>query len=183
VTTILGEAFDKSGIEEWKKRVGEVEASKVSIQSTNRGTAIHKLCEDYILNVPMYTKGAMPVNVMTFQSIKKELDSHVNNIYGVEVPLYSGLLETAGRTDLLAEYDGVLSIIDYKTSKRPKEEKWIESYFVQATCYAMMTEELKDTIVPQVVIIIAVDDQPEAQVFVKKTDDYRQRVLDIFKKK
>jgi genome maintenance exonuclease 1 len=183
VTTILGEAFDKSGLEEWKKRVGEEQAAKVSIQAANRGTAIHKLCEDYVLNKENFARGAMPVNIMTFQSIKRELDKHVETIYGVEVPLYSGTLETAGRTDLLASYDGVMSIIDFKTSKRLKEEKWIESYFIQATCYSMMVEELKGISIPQFVIIIAVDDEPNAQVFVKKTNDYRHRVREIFIKK
>lgn len=180
VTTVLGEKLHNQGIADWKARVGEEEARKVSTQAAGRGTAVHELCEKYLRNDPDYKKGAMPFNLVTFGTIKKHLDLCVGSIYAMEVPLYSKKLGTAGRTDLLAGWLGVNSVVDFKTSKRLKKEDDIESYFLQATCYSMMAEELTELKFPQIVIIIAVDHEDIAQVFVKQRDDYVDKVLKIF---
>ena len=112
VTTIIGERTDKTALLEWKKRVGEQEAQKISIQAARRGTAIHSIAERYVLNEEkFYGEKEMPINVESFKPIKQILDDHVDNIVGVEIPLYSKALGCAGRTDLVAEYDGVLSKI------------------------------------------------------------------------
>ena len=179
VTTILGEKLDKSGLLAWRDRVGEEEANKVSTQASRRGTAIHSLAESYLMNEPNWKRGAMPVNLETFSKIRPVLDAKIGTIYGVEVPLYSSRLKTAGTCDLLAGFDGVNSIVDFKTSRRVKREEDIEGYFLQATCYSICAEELTDLKFPQIVIIISVD-HDETLVFVKPRDLYVKRVLEVF---
>jgi genome maintenance exonuclease 1 len=181
VTTIIGEKTDKTALIEWKARVGAEEAQKISTQAARRGTAIHSIAERYVLNEEKYySDKEMPINIESFKPIKQILDDHVDKILGVEVPLYSKVMGCAGRTDLVAEYDGTLSIIDFKTSKKPKKAEWIENYFIQATCYAMMFEWLYKFAVPQIVIIITVDDEKTPQVFKLERSQYVDRVLEMF---
>jgi genome maintenance exonuclease 1 len=179
VTTILGEKLDKSGLLAWKERVGEEEAAKVSTQASRRGTAIHNLAEAYLMNNENWKKGAMPVNLDTFSRIRPVLDLNVGSIYGIEIPLYSARLKAAGTCDLLAGFRGINSVIDFKTSKRVKKEEDIEGYFLQAACYSLMAEELTDLKFPQIVIIMSVDNE-ESLVFIKRRDDYVDRVLEVF---
>lgn len=178
VTTVLGEKLDKSSLEVWKKRVGEEEAARITAVAGARGTIIHRMAENYILNKD-YKEGENAFDVYAFSPMKKILDKHINNIIGIELPLFSRALKTAGRTDLIAEFDGVLSIVDYKTSLRIKDEKWIEGYFIQSTCYSLMAEWLYKVPINQIAIIIAVDHE-SPQVFVKNRKDYIPRVLEIF---
>jgi genome maintenance exonuclease 1 len=180
VTTVLGEKLDKSGLVKWREKVGEEEAKKIMVQAANRGTAVHNICERYILNEKNYSKGEMPSNVVSFRVIQKALDENVNNIYGIELPLYSKALMVAGTSDLIAEYKGKVSVIDFKTSKRLKDENWIEGYFLQSTLYSMMFERLYEIKCEQIVIIIVCDDEPEAQIFVKDRSQYVNRVLEVF---
>jgi len=180
VTTILGEKLDKTGLVEWRKKVGEETANRISNQAARRGTSIHKLAERYLLNEENIYRDEMPVNVDTFKCIKQALDNHVDNIMGIELPLYSKALGCAGRTDLVAEYDGKLSIIDFKTSRKMKRQEWIESYFLQSTVYSMMFEWTYKFSVPQIVIMIAVDDEKTPQTFVMERSKYVNRVLEIF---
>ena len=182
VTTIIGERTDKTALMEWRKRVGEAEAQKISVQAARRGTAIHSIAERYVLNEDkFYGEKEMPINIESFKPIKEILDDHVDNILGVEIPLYSKALGCAGRTDLIAEYDGTLSVIDFKTSKRLKKAEWIENYFIQATVYSMMFEWTYKFAVPQIVIIISVDDEKTPQVFKLERSQYVDRVLEIFR--
>jgi hypothetical protein len=179
VTTVLGQKLKNPGLEAWKARVGEEEVKRVSTQAAGRGSAVHLLCEKYLSNDPDYKRGAMPFNLVTFSSIKKHLDLCIGTVYGLEVPLWSKRLGTAGRTDLLAGWLGVNSVIDFKTSKRRKEEEDIQSYFLQATVYSMMAEELTEHKFPQIVVAIAVD-HDDAQIFVKNRDQYVDKVLEVF---
>lgn len=180
VTTVLGEKLDKTALLEWKKRIGEEEANRISKIATRRGNAIHSIAERYVLNEERYySSNEMPVNVDSFIPIKAALDAHVDNILGVELPLWSKALGCAGRTDLVAQYDGITSIIDFKTSKKFKKEEWIESYFLQSTIYSMMFERLYSISVPQIVIIITVDDEMVPQVFVKERANYVDRAIEI----
>ena len=180
VTTILGEKKDKTHLENWIRNVGHERAEQIKVQAGNRGTAIHTICEDYLLNKDLYPEDVMPSNVMTFTNIKPILDKRIGQIYAVEAALYSKTLNTAGRTDCIADFDGVVSIVDFKTSLKPKKEEWIEDYFLQATCYSLMAEALSDLKIPQIAIIISVDGQPEPQVFVKDKYLYVEKVLQIF---
>ena len=182
VTTVLSEKLDKTALLEWRKKVGEAEANRISTQAARRGTAIHSLAESYVMNEDMSEiyKKAMPVNVDSFKAIADILDQRCDNVLGVELALYSKALGCAGRTDLVAEFDGKVSIIDFKTSRKLKREDWIESYFLQATVYSMMFEWIYKISVPQIVLLIAVDDEAP-QVFIKERSNYVDRVLEIFK--
>lgn len=170
VTTVSG--FSKAQvIKEWRQRVGEEQANKISTQASVRGTAVHKLCEDYLNNVDDYQKGHMPINIAAFTPLKHLLDNHVNNIVMQEVPLYSNYLEVGGRVDCIAEWDGKLSVIDFKTAKKLKKKEWIDNYFMQASAYCVMYEELTGQPINQIVIAITVDDE-NPQVFIEKRDDH-----------
>lgn len=179
VTTILDEKLDKTALLEWRKKVGEAEATRISTQAANRGTAIHNIAEHYLLNNESYPTGSMPANIDTFKKLRPVIDKHIGKVFGLEYFVYSDRLKTAGATDCIAEFDGINSIIDFKTSRKPKKEEWIESYFLQATCYAMMVEERLPLVIPQIAIIIAVDHE-EPQVFVKLKSEYEKRVLELF---
>ena len=140
VTTVVG-AKKKQVIMEWRKRVGEEEANRVSLHATTGGTALHKVCERYLDNEEDYFGNAMPHVRGMFNSIKHILDERIGVVYMQEVPLYSKHLRLAGRVDVIAEFDGVPSIIDFKTSKRTKTEEDIKDYFEQEAAYAVMYEE------------------------------------------
>ena len=179
VTTILSERTDKTHLLEWRKRVGEAKANQISVQAANRGTAIHTICEQYLLNESSYPKGAMPTNIDTFKKLRPLIDDHIGVIYGLEHFMYSDLLMTAGATDCIAEFDGVMSVVDFKTSTKLKKEEWIQNYFFQATSYAMMAEERHGIEVPQIAIMIAVDHE-EPQLFVKPKSLYINQVRELF---
>ena len=179
VTTLLSEKLDKTALLEWRKKVGEEEAQKISTQAARRGTAIHSIAERYVLNEENFYKNEMPANIESFKAIRSVLDAHVDNIRGVELPLYSKALGCAGRTDLVAEYDGVLSIIDFKTSRKLKKAEWIENYFLQSTIYSMMFEKLYGMEVPQIAIIITVDDEPMPQKFVLDRKQFVNRAIEV----
>ena len=169
ITTVLSE-LSKTSIQKWRERVGEAEANKISGQASRRGTRVHSVCERYIKNQEEPFRGEYPNIIELFKSIEPMLQ-RVNNVQGVELGLYSKHFGLAGRTDLIAEFDGTLSVIDYKTSNRTKKKEWCESYFAQGSFYAIAYEELTGIPVSQVVIMVAVDnDQP--QLFVEKRNNW-----------
>jgi genome maintenance exonuclease 1 len=170
VTTVLGAMSDKSALEAWKKRVGPEEAARVSAFASTRGTNVHTMCEKYVLGEDLDM--SMPGNVATFRQLKKVLDDKVNNIRATECTLISHHLKTAGTCDLIADYDGRLSIIDYKTSAKVKRKEWIEGYFLQASLYSYMLWEMTKISVDQIVVIIAVDDNPTAQPFIERPKNF-----------
>jgi len=178
VTTVLG-AYPKPELLEWRERIGEEEAKKIMNQASIRGECVHTICEKYLNNDPDHALGQMPGNVETFRFIKKVIDENINNIHYQEAPLYSKFLRTAGRVDCIAEWQGKLSIIDFKTSRNRKRKSWIENYFMQTSAYAVMHEELLGKPISQVVIIIALDEEPETQVFVEQRDNYIKGFLSV----
>ena len=180
VTTVLGDE-SKAGIIAWRKRICEEEANKISTQAGTRGTAVHTLAENYINNDPNWAKGAMPSNLFAFNQIKPILDSNMDNVYAQEVPLYSDRLQVAGRVDLIADWVGQLSIVDFKTSRKPKKEEYIQNYFMQASFYAAAFYEMTGIPIKRSVILIAVDGE-DPQVFVKKTGDYLQDFIAVRKR-
>jgi hypothetical protein len=180
VTTILGEKLNNEWLEEWRARIGNEQADRIAAKAARRGTAVHALAERYLLNEDNYIQNTMPHYVMAFESIRKVLNNHVNNIYAIEAPVYSKALKTAGRVDVVAEYDGIRSIIDFKTSSKIKSEEQIYSYFIQTTCYSMMFERMYNLSVPQIVIIMTIDNEPIAKIFNKSRNQYVKDVLDIF---
>ena len=163
ITSVLGANPEKIKIlEKWRSRVGEDEASKISQKASTRGTAVHQICEDFLNNEKEYLNGAMPDSVEMFSSLKPVLTQSVGNIYGQELALYSDHLGVADRVDLIAEWDGVPSIIDFKTSSRPKKLEWIDDYFMQCAGYAAMYYEMTKFPIKDVVVAIMVDgDSPQ----------------------
>ena len=170
VTTVLG-ILGKEDIAKWRKRVGEEEANRISTQAARRGTAVHKLCEDYLDNNPDYSKKHMPANIQMFNTMKPILDERINNIWYQECFLYSNELQTAGQVDCIAEWDGELAVVDFKTSRKLKKEEWILNYFMQVSFYAKAFEEMTGTPVKKGVVFIGVDNE-DPQVFEFNTEDY-----------
>lgn len=187
VTTVLG-FFKARSLMQWRNRIGEDEAAKITNRASTRGTRVHTLLEKYLTNEStstILTSKVMPSTKESFILIKKKLDKHVNNVHYVEVPLYSTTLNMAGRTDVIAEYDGVLSVIDFKTSNREKKEEYVQDYFLQSTAYALMFKERTGIPIHQIVIMMASDGVPEPQIFIKNIESYveplNKKIEDYFK--
>ena len=180
ITTVLS-ILSKQAIMEWRKRVGEEEANKISRQAAGRGTAVHKIAEDYIDNVEDWKGKHMPANIASFLDIKPILDERLNNVWMQETFLYSDKLKCAGQVDCIAEFDGELSIVDFKTSRRVKKEKDITSYFIQMFFYAAAFLERTGIPIKQGVIVMAVDGN-EPLVFKVRVADYMEHFLSVRKK-
>jgi genome maintenance exonuclease 1 len=144
--------YNKEKFASWRKRVGEEKANKITKAATTRGTEMHTLVENYLLNHTL--PKANPLPKFLFDVAKSELDK-IDNIIAIERSLYSNYFGIAGTVDTIADYDGKLSIIDYKSSEKPKPREWIENYFVQAAAYCFMLKELTGKEVEQLVIIMA----------------------------
>jgi genome maintenance exonuclease 1 len=167
VTTVLG-AQKKDAIIAWRKRVGEDVANAISKKATGRGTNVHTLCERYLNNDSL--GDVMPDAKEMFFSLKPLLN-RINNIHYQEQALWSTQLGMAGRVDCIAEFDGVLSVIDFKTSKKIKQSAHIEDYYWQTAAYALMYEELIGQPIHDLVIIMAVEDE-QPLLFKQKTEDH-----------
>jgi len=177
VTAVLGKMMDKSALETWRKRVGEEEAARVSARASTRGTNVHTMCENYVLGNDI--DASTPHNMMMFNQIKKVLDEKVDMVRATECTLFSDHLKLAGSCDLIADYDGRLSIIDYKTSAKLKRKDWIEGYFLQASLYSYMLWEMTGILVKDIVIIIGVDDSLESQIFIERPQRYLEKAVDL----
>ena len=161
----------RKSIAEWRARVGEEEATKISTRASSAGTTLHSIVEDYLnnnLDLDKYKDKFLPL--LLFKQAKSML-ARIDNIHFQEAPLYSHEFGIAGRVDCIAEFDGKLSIIDFKTSAKEKKESWIENYFVQETGYAKMYEERSGIKVDQIVTLITCQNG-FTQVFIKNPDDY-----------
>jgi hypothetical protein len=176
VTTILGHS-KVDVLDEWRNRVGNDEAAKITRRAATRGTKFHEMVERYLTNRSVF-ENVMPDMRELFNNARSALDL-ITDIHYIEAQLYSEKLGTAGRTDVVGAYNRTLSIIDFKTSLKPKKEEWIQNYFEQASAYAFMYKELIGVLPKQIVVIIAVDNEPEPQVFVKNPHDY---ILSLYKK-
>jgi len=151
VTTVTSFQSAKS-IAAWRARIGEEAANRKTRRATSRGTDMHTLTEHYLKNEPL--PKVQPLSEFLFKFAKSTLDN-IDNIHALETPLYSLKLGIAGTVDCIAEYNGELAVIDFKTSEKPKPEEWIEGYFVQAVAYACMLYELTGIIVKKLVIIMS----------------------------
>ena len=187
ITTVIGSnAKKQAGLARWRARVGKEKAAAISSRSASRGTKFHSITEDYLnneLDIKKYKDSPLPV--VMFEQTKKTFD-RIGNIYLQEAFLYSKHLEVAGRVDLVAEFDGELSIIDFKTSAEPKREQYMYDYFVQETAYACMLQEQYDITVKKLVTIVAcengetqvVSHPPKKEFFIKLMtyiDEYQER--------
>lgn len=174
VTTVLGYQ-SRDSILEWRKRVGDAEADRISRQASTRGTKIHLLCEKVLNNEEIDTSNLSLLDKQMWDSFKSQLN-RIDNIHAQEIALYSDHLRLAGRVDCIAEFDGRLSVIDFKTSKKPKRKEWITNYFAQAAAYAIMYEERTGIAINRSVIMIAVEDE-EPQIFIERRDNYVKDLL------
>ena len=158
--------YNRQIFAKWRERVGIEEANKITRLATSRGTDFHQACQDYLENKELNWENYQPLTKFMFYHAKQELDK-INNIHAIERTLYSEYLGLAGRVDCIAEYDGELAIIDFKTSSKIKPEEWLENYFVQEMFYASAYYEL--TKIPVVKLItIMVTPSGEVKVFDKR---------------
>ena len=177
ITTVLGN-HNKQAIMEWRKNVGEERANKISSAAANRGTKVHKICEDYINNeiTDFKMQLLMPDLKELFFKIKPIIDEKLGDVYAQEQALYSHQLRVAGRVDLIGIWNGKLSVIDFKTSTKQKTEDYIQNYFMQCTAYALMFSELTGMWIDDIVVLIATE-EGEAQVFERQIHDYRKPLM------
>ena len=147
--------WSRAKFAKWRKKVGEEKANEITRKATARGTDMHSMTEHYLLNEDL--PKVAPMGDMLFKIAKPTLNK-IDNIHALEGSLYSKELGVAGTVDCIAEYDGELSVIDFKTSKAPKPRDWIDGYFVQAAAYACMYYELTGVAVKKLVIIMACED-------------------------
>lgn len=173
VTTVLAE-HTKKGIQEWRARVGEVEANKVSRQAANWGTRFHTITEKYLQN--NLSGGDLLLWDLEMFKVANPVLDRIDNIRAQEVALWSHHLRLAGRVDCIANFDGKLSVIDFKTARREKDVEHIQHYFMQAAAYAIMFEERTKIPVNRLTILIAVSDG-FMQVFESKRDYHVEQLL------
>jgi genome maintenance exonuclease 1 len=182
ITTVLSN-HNKQAIMEWRDRVGAEEANKISTKAANRGTKVHKICEDYINNEisELKMQMMMPDLKEMFFKIKPIIDEKLGDVYSQEQALYSHKLKIAGRVDLIGYWNGKLAVIDFKTSTKQKEEEYIQNYFMQCTAYALMFSELTGMWIDDIVVLIATEEGPP-QVFERQIHDYRKPLMQYIDK-
>tara|TARA_Y100000385_G_scaffold250992_1_gene273451 strand:- start:285 stop:1010 length:726 start_codon:yes stop_codon:yes gene_type:complete len=171
ITTVLSNR-KKEGLFEWRKRVGNDVANYVARTSAARGTKVHHMCEDYLNNEfdeEKHRKDFLPFCL--FNQLKDQVLCNLNNIYAQEAGLYSDKYRVAGRVDCIAEYKNTLSIIDFKTSSRERNDDWNENYYIQTAAYAEMFQERTGLKTDQIVILVVTEDGT-VQEFVKNKQDY-----------
>lgn len=185
VTTILDRSdyFDKSWLASWIARVGPEAAAMKKRRALERGETIHRMAEKFLHNDPDYKKGEMPFDIDSFIKIREHLKANVGVIFGVEIPLYSYTWKTAGKSDLICRWKRRKTVVDFKTSTNPKEEKDIENYFVQSSVYGLMFNELYPSSEPveDIAVILINDESRYPQIFEKKISDFMPQIQTIFK--
>ena len=185
ITTILSKSKpqkDIDGLEKWRKKVGHEKAAKITKEAAERGTALHTLVERFIL---AEGQSDYPIegdkNGRLFKQIHPYV-ARIGQIHIIEKPLYSDILKVAGRVDLIGEFDGKLSVIDFKSSTKEKQEAWIFDYLLQETFYSVAYGAMFPERIEQIVTIMAVEETGEPQLFIKKPADYLKPLVERVKK-
>ena len=171
ITTVL-QKRKMAGLMEWRKSVGDDVANYIARTAAHRGTKVHHMCEDFLNNnfdEEVHKKNFLPY--VLFGQLKPVLMQKVNNILAQECGLYTDKYRVAGRVDCIAAYNGVKSIIDFKTSTKERNDEWNESYYIQASAYAEMFEERTGIEINQIVILVVTEDGV-VQEFVKNKGEY-----------
>jgi len=176
ITTVLSNR-GKEGLFAWRKRVGDDVANYISGKAAKRGTAVHHMCEDYLNNIsftepnwwPNKQKNFLPFCL--FNQLRNGVLQRINNIHAQECGLYSDKYGVAGRVDCIAEYNRVLSIIDFKTSTSERNDEYNENYYIQTAAYAEMYEERTGIPTDQIVILVVTEDG-QVQEFIKSKQEY-----------
>ena len=175
ITTVLS-ILSRDSIAAWRARVGEEEANKVSYRASTRGTAVHDIVEKYLDNEVDLTKYTFDV-IQSWKNLQPILDERLSVIYEQECPLYSKHLGVAGRVDCVGVFDGVPSIIDFKTSRKLKKREWVTNYFQQEAAYAIMWEERTGMPITNLVTIMDVDNE-QPVVFKEHRDEWAPKLLE-----
>ena len=176
ITTVLS-SRNKEGLMEWRKRVGNDVANHIARTASARGTKVHHMCEDYLNNQHIdypdkwkeHEKNFLPWCL--FGQLRDKALKNISDIYAQECGLYSDKYKVAGRVDCIAKYNGVLSIIDFKTSTRERSDDWNENYYIQCSAYGEMFKEQTGIEISQVVILVVTEDGT-VQEFAKEKNDY-----------
>ena len=182
ITTVLS-IRNKKGLHEWRKRVGYDVANYVARTAASRGTKVHHMCEDYLNNVHVswpekwkeHEKHFLPYCL--FNQLKEQALCNINGIYAQEAGLYSDKYKVAGRVDCIAEYRGVPSIIDFKTSSKERNDDWNVNYYIQGSAYAEMFGERTGIEISQVVILVVTEDGT-VQEFIKDKHNYLDALVE-----
>ncbi len=161
---------------DWRARVGEEEANRKTKHATTRGTRLHRVFEEYLMNgdYKSLDEYNVPLIQLMFNTAKSTLDKRLDNIYQQETNMYSSRLCLAGTVDLICEVDGELAIVDFKTSEKTKPEEWLEDYFVQLSAYWAMFSE-KTGVVPKKLVVILVAENGDVQIV------ERRNIMDYLK--
>jgi genome maintenance exonuclease 1 len=178
VTTVLSAVSDKSWLEEWRKAVGADVADKITRDAAARGTSMHDIIERHFLGkLREEDRGTSGWNLY------RSLLIYLRKVtpLSLELPLWSDRLRIAGRTDCIGVYEGRVSIIDFKSSRREKRAENINDYFLQCTLYALMLYELLDIECKQIVVLIG-SDEGFPQVFKRETRNYVEEAISVVKR-
>ena len=178
ITTVLGVRKGKQkGLQEWRNRVGDDVANHIMRTAAARGTAVHHMCEDFLNNFEVASEGREFLPWCLFSQLKPVLKTKLDNIHAQECGLWSEKYRVAGRVDCIADWEGVPSIIDFKTSRSERKEDYNLEYYIQASAYAEMFEERTGIEINQIVILVVTEDGL-VQEFVKDKNDYLQELVD-----
>lgn len=176
ITTVLS-VRKREGLAEWRKRVGEDVANYIARTAATRGTKVHQMCEDFLNNQEVIQDNREFLPYCLFQKLKPVLETSINNIYAQECGLWSDKYKVAGRVDCIAEYNGVPSIIDFKTSRSERNDDYNLDYYIQASAYAEMFEERTGIEINQIVILVVTEDGL-VQEFVKEKHEYLPHLIE-----
>ena len=172
ITTVLGVRKAKQkGLQEWRERVGNDVANHIMRTAASRGTAVHHMCEDFLNNKEVIKEEQSFLPWCLFSQLKPTIQSNINKIYAQECGLWSEKYRVAGRVDCIAEYNGIPSIIDFKTSRSERKDDYNLEYYIQASAYAEMFEERTGIEINQIVILVVTEDGA-VQEFIKEKHDY-----------
>lgn len=178
ITSVISH-YNKEKFSQWRKRVGDAEANRITARATSRGTDTHTLIENYLLNQEL--PEVQPISEHLFNIAKPTLN-RINNIRTLEGSLFSEILGVAGSVDTIAEFDGELAVIDYKTSKEPKPRDWIDSYFVQTMFYGMALYEMTGIPIKKLVIIMSCENGECVVYEERDLEKYMKMVIQYIKK-
>ena len=178
ITTVLGVRKEKQkGLQEWRNRVGNDVANHIMRTAASRGTAVHHMCEDFLNNKEVTKEGREFLPWCLFTQIRPTLEKSINNIFAQECGLWSEKYRLAGRVDCIAEWNGVPSIIDFKTSRSERKDEYNFEYYMQASAYAEMFEERTGIEINQIVILVVTEDGL-VQEFVREKHDYLEPLIE-----
>ena len=177
ITSILSRMMDSEGLDAWRERVGPDVADHICRSAMNRGNIFHKICEAYLSNDCVCKFGNHLLEFGMFEQARPSLE-RISDIVGIEMPMISKELGIGGTADVIGKFDGINSIVDLKSSTRPKIEPWCKKFFLQETAYSIMFEEITSQPIEQLVTIIASEDS-SVQVLIRNRDDFTAELKQI----